>query len=175
MASSFMVWLLFYVFQALHSHDSKKSGVKAKKKIKYINNINTMNKVLGTNLTLSWASQKYSWKQKANTERQLRKYGDIAMKASRHFRHYSVHPLPPKLTFWTGAKDEGCAVSFWNWWWLWWYTEPFIKKLPLILLMEYGIVVFVPLDCELDSSVEIVVEGNIRRKQAYLDMLLEKI
>ena len=128
MASSFMVWLLIYVFQALHSHDSKKSGVKAKKKIKYINNINTMNKVLGTNLTLSWASQKYSSKQKANTERQLRKYGDIAMKASRHFRHYSVHPLPPKLTFWTGAKDEGCAVSFWNWWWLWWYTEPFIKK-----------------------------------------------
>ena len=26
--------------------------------------------------------------------------------------------------------------------------------------MEYGIVVFVPLDCELDCSVEIVVEGN---------------
>ena len=45
--------ILIYVFQALHSHDSKKSGVKAKKKIKYINNINTMNKVLGTNLTFS--------------------------------------------------------------------------------------------------------------------------
>ena len=35
------------------------------------------------------------------------------------------------------------------------------KKLPLILTMEYGIVVFVPLDCEFDYSVEIVV---------YLDM-----
>ena len=36
-------------------------------------------------------------------------------------------------------------------------------------MMEYGIVVFVPLDCELDCSVEIVVEGNIGRKQAYFN------
>ena len=35
------------------------------------------------------------------------------------------------------------------------------NKLPLILMMEYGIVVFVPLDCELDCFVDIAEEGNI--------------